>query len=202
MRLAFVISAIIVFLASAVKAQDPAHEILDLFELRQVNNTIQIDFAVKGGASCQGVQLERSASKAGEFETVAQIQGICGGSEFTEYYTLVDEEPLEYSTNFYRLVLGAQGKSSIRSINFVRLENDYRVFPLPAKSWAVLKFENPTERLYQLSVYSLSGNLVEEAQVTSQEVFIDLSFYSKGTYIFQLSSPDENTITGKFIVGE
>jgi hypothetical protein len=173
--------------------------ILESFQVRQVNNTIEVDFAIKGGASCQGAQLQRSSDEE-LFIQIGEIQGICGGSEFTEHYKLVDTQPLEYSTNYYRLTLGNQN-TTIVQIDFVRLENNYRVFPTPALNWTVIRFENPTNIPHSISIYTLEGGLVEKGdQITSQEIYLNLSRYNSGIYIFQLSSESRESITGKFVV--
>lgn len=179
-------------------AQDPGHEILDSFSVIQVGNTVQIDFAIKGGASCQGAILQRSTD--GEyFAEIDNIQGICGGSEFTEYYTLHDENPFNSQTNYYRVVLGNQGNSAVLGIHFVELSDGYRVFPQPSRDWAVIKFDNPTQTAYVINVYTLTGGVKDTGTITSNEVYLDLGNYEVGNYVFQLIST-EKMITGTLAV--
>lgn len=180
-------------------SQEGGHPILHSFTLRQVGNSVQIDFAILGGASCNGVQLERSSD--GElYDKIDEIQGVCGGSEFTEFYTLIDESPFQSATNHYRLILGNQGNSVTRTITFVQLEDAYRVFPNPAANWAVIKFDNPTEIPFTFAVYTLTGGEKERSlNITSNEIFLRLDAYEAGTYIFQLQGSDGTLITGKFI---
>ena len=154
---------------------------------------------MRGGASCQGVQLQRS-SDSQFFAVISEIQGVCGGSEFVEHYTIVDHSPLEYSTNYYRLNLGGEGLTETRSIDFVRLENDYRVYPQPSSDWAVLKYENPTESVYSFSLYSPAGTLIYNQSVSSSELFIDLNGYANGCYTFQLVGKEQELITGKIML--
>lgn len=180
-------------------SQEGGHPLLDSFVLRQVGNTVQIDFAIISGASCNGVQLERSNGTE-EFYRIDEIQGVCGGSEFVEHYTLVDESPLQNTTIHYRLILGNQGSSVTRTIDFIQLEDAYRVYPNPIVTWAVIKFDNPTEIPFTYSVYTLTGGLKESTpNITSNEIYLDLESYASGTYIFQLQGADGTLITGKFI---
>lgn len=181
-------------------AQEGGINILESITVRQMNNTIRIDFGIQGGAQCQGVKLERSSDSA-EFYQIDQIQGICGGSEIVEYYTFIDENPLEYSTNHYRLQLGTQGHTPVVSVAYVRLQENYRVFPNPANAWAVIRFENPNGLDYELQVFDLGGRIIENTpHITSQEIYMDLDIYSPGLYIFQLSNGSNGLITGKFQV--
>jgi hypothetical protein len=178
--------------------QDPGNEILESFSAIQVGNTIQIDFSVKGGASCQGAILQRS-SEGVFFDDIASIQGICGGSEFTEFYSLNDDEPLLNSTNYYRVALGNQGHSAVLAIGFVQLEKGYRVYPQPSRDWAVIKFNNPTQSPFVLNIYTMTGGIKDSGTITSNEVYLDLSRYEAGTYVFQLIST-EKVITGTLAV--
>lgn len=188
------------FCASSTLAQDDA--VLEYFRAVQNDNFIQVSFAIAGGSSCQGVGLERS-SDTEKYDEIDFIPGVCGGSEFTEVYSFIDRNPLEYSDNFYRLKLGAEGLSHSISIRFVRLEDGYRVYPTPAQSWAVIKFDNPTSLEYDFRVYSMNGKILETAPtITANEVYMDLNQYSSGTYIFQLSNPSVPTITGRLIVSQ
>ena len=179
-------------------SQDPGNEILESFSAIQVGNTIQIDFSVKGGASCQGAILQRS-SEGNVFEDIESIPGICGGTEFTEFYSLVDDFPLSNQINYYRVVLGNAGYSAVLGIEFVELEDNYRVYPQPSRDWVVIKFDNPTQSPFVLNVYTLTGGLKDSETITSNEVYLDLGLYEAGNYVFQLIST-ENTITGSIAV--
>lgn len=175
-------------------SQDPGNKILDSFSAIQVGNTIQIDFSIKGGASCQGAILERS-SEGDFFEDIASIQGICGGSEFTEFYSLNDGDPLLNSANYYRVALGNQGYSAVLAIDFIELDKGYRVYPQPSRDWAVIKFDNPTQTPFVLNIYTMSGGVKDSGTITSNEAYLDLGRYEAGNYVFQLIS------TGKLITG-
>ena len=175
------------------------HPLVESFSAIQVDDHIQLDFAIIGGGSCNGVQLLRSSDGV-QFFRIDEIQGICGGSEFTEHYTLLDESPLQATTNHYKLVLGFQGESQVIQLNFVPLNAGFNVFPNPVQDWAVLKWDNPTGVQFTVDIYNLSGHQVEHAEgITSSEIFLQLRDFLPGTYIFQLIGEDGRRITGKFI---
>lgn len=198
LRALSILGSIVLLCAPPLLSQDPGNEILESFSAIQVGNTIQIDFSVKGGASCQGAILQRS-SEGDVFENVAYIQGICGGTEFTEFYTLKDDDPLLNRTNFYRVELGNAGYSAVIGVDFVQLEDNYRVYPQPSRNWAVIKFDNPTQMPFVLSIYTLTGGLKDSGTITSNEVYLDLARYEVGNYVFQLVSSDK-LITGSIAV--
>ena len=179
-------------------SQEPGNEILESFSAIQVGNTIQIDFSVKGGASCQGAILQRS-SEGDVFENIEFIPGICGGTEQIEFYTFKDDSPLRNQINFYRVELGNAGYSAVLGIQFVELEDNYRVYPQPARDWVVIKFDNPTQSPFVLNVYTLTGEVKDSGTITANEVYLDLGLYEAGNYVFQLIST-ENRITGSIAV--
>lgn len=193
--------AFLIVAALSVNAQkEDTTSILAEFSLRQVDDRVQVNFAIKGGAQCNGVELERSGNGA-DFEVVDFIPGICGGTDRTEYYTVVDEEPVTNRESFYRLQLGQQERTQVLSITFVSLKDGFRVFPNPAVDFTLIRFNNPQEREHELYIFDSKGLLIEMARgITSNEVFMDLSNYSSGMYYFTLISPQNGSVKGKFIV--
>lgn len=175
------------------------HPLLDNFSVRQVGDHIQLDFGIIGGASCNGVQLLRSADGE-KFYQINEIQGICGGSEFTEQYTLIDDSPFQSTTNHYKLVLGTQGESEVLMIQFVDLDAGYNIAPNPVQEWVLIRFDNPTEKAFEFSMFDLAGAQVRpNTVVTSAEIHLWLSDLIPGIYIFQLKGEDGRLITGKIL---
>jgi hypothetical protein len=196
---------LLIFLAavcceSAFAQKDDTTSILAQFSLRQVDNRIQVNFAIEGGSSCNGVELERSENGV-DFEVINFIPGICGGTDKTEYYTLADHEPVLNKDSYYRLQLGQQERTPSLTIRFVPLKEGYRVFPNPAVSFTLIRFNNPQELQHDLYVFNSSGLIVEKATgITSSEVYLDLQNYSSGNYYFTLAGPQGSGVKGKFIV--
>ncbi len=175
------------FFAGQTKAQ---HPILASFVLVQVDNTVQLTFGILGGASCNGVEWER----AGEdlvFETVGAISGVCGGSEFTEYYSLSDEAPIEGEMSYYRLVLGSQGRSSSVAFQFVALDDGVKVYPNPAQKMVQVRFSNPSSKNVRLILRNLQGQSVFDLQGNLDEWSFDVSALPEGMYVLAVISDDE-----------
>lgn len=167
------------------------HPILASFVLVQVDNTVQLTFGVLGGASCNGVEWER----AGEdlvFETVGAISGVCGGSEFTEYYSLIDEDPIEGEMSYYRLVLGSQGRSSRVSFQFIPLDDGVKVYPNPAQKEVNVRFSNPSQKNAQLVLRNLQGQKLLELRGNSDQWNFDVDLLPEGMYILAVLSDDDS----------
>ena len=174
--------------------------ILAGFSLRQVDNRIQISFAIKGGSSCNGVELERSENGV-DFEVINFIPGICGGTDKTEYYTLADQNPVAHNNSYYRLQLGQQERTATLTIRFIPLKDGYRVFPNPAQHFTIIRFNNPQELQHELYIFDARGLIVENASgITSSEIYLDLQNYASGKYFFTLARQNGSGVKGRFIV--
>jgi hypothetical protein len=171
------------------------------FEARQLRDRIQVDFGIIGGASCNGVQLERR-SEHGDFEVIEIIQGVCGGSEFTEWYRFTDHSPLSNQKNIYRLIFGfSQGKSEEITIDFIPLQDLILLYPNPAKETVNVKFENTSAREAFLSVYNSRSELVFESfGIQGSEFKLDITDYPAGSYFLRLDLLGQYSRSKKFFV--
>ena len=167
------------------------HPILVSFELVQVDNTVQLTFGILGGASCNGVQWERAGADL-NFEAIAAISGVCGGSEFTEYYSLVDEAPLTGEESFYRLVLGNQGRSQERSFLFVALDDGVKLYPNPSSAVVNLRFSNPSQKLVKIRVFDISGSLVFEDLSQNGEYQLNVTDLRRGVHLVEVQTGDKS----------
>lgn len=177
-----------------------SNDLLEDFSLLQNENSIVANFSIIGGGSCNGVTLQRRTPTDTVYQNVGAIQGICGGSEFTEHYTVIDENPVLASENFYRLVLGFSGVSEEKSIVVVELVDDYTIYPQPSDQEIFIKFNNPNRESVRLKVYDIDGRLVKSfMELQNDIIFVNGSDLKSGIYIFQLEFSSARLITGKFI---
>lgn len=163
------------------------HPLLESMTLRQVGNTVRVDFGIKGGVSCFGVQLERRTAND-DFVEISSIPGICGGSEFTEFYALNDPFPVANAEASYRLVLGQQGTTEELSIIFIPIPGDIIVYPNPVLSIVSIRWIAEDGRLYNLCIHDTSGRQVYAAQVTAPQTSILVSHLPQGLYILHLEA--------------
>ena len=192
-----VLTSVLLLLAFTCSAQ--LHPILDNFNIVQIGNTVQINFAVKGGASCVGVDLERSGEEF-DFEIVGGISGVCGGSEFVEFYSIQDERPLASQKSFYRLRLGSQGRTELIEFTFVPLENGLKVFPNPASDRCFIRFDNSNFVTHRIEVFNSQGVLVQRIESSSSQVELNLDSFILGMYFIRIErDSDGSVVRGKFV---
>lgn len=195
-KLVFILFCALVAVHS-VSAQD---DILEDFDLVQTGNSIIANFSIRGGASCQGVTLQRRLEGDSDYHVAAEIQGVCGGSEFTEFYSMEDSAPQLGQENIYRLKLGSQGFSDEIRITVIELSSDYKVYPQPSADQIFVKFENPNSEEVLLSVYDSTGkSVVRKDAFTRDIIFINAASLRSGIYIFQIEFSSSKIISGKFL---
>lgn len=182
---------LVVMTSLFIEKTSAQHPILASFELVQVDNTVQLTFGILGGASCNGVQWERAGADL-DFETIASISGVCGGSEFTEYYSLVDEAPLTGEVSYYRLVLGSQGRSQERTFLFVELDDGVKLYPNPSSDVVNLRFSNPSQKLVKIRVFDITGSLVFEDLSQNGEYQLKVSGLARGVHLLQVQTEDQS----------
>ncbi|MFM1932111.1 MAG: hypothetical protein RL226_1414 [Bacteroidota bacterium] len=165
--------------------QSQVEELLAEFTVRQLGNKVRVDCGIKGGASCQGIWLERSL-EGGDFEVVDVISGVCGGSEFTEYYELEDLNPSDNQLNTYRLRLGASGLSQTISLLFVPITDGLIVFPSSVDGQIVIKWEN-TVYDGEVIIRDQSGKQMEVfLPINGNEVVLNVEGIQRGLHIITL----------------
>lgn len=183
------------FLLPGLGGLGQLHPILESFGARQVENRIRLDFGIKGGAQCNGVQLERRKMD-GTYITVGEISGVCGGSEFTEFYHVDDSSPLPNQINTYRLVLGSQGRSAPVDILFTPVEGDILVYPNPTSGELNLRWNAPDGEPWTLEVVDFSGKVVvASVMVTAPFEKLSLPPGMKGMYQLLL----RETVSGRIL---
>jgi uncharacterized repeat protein (TIGR01451 family) len=76
-----------------------------------------------------------------------------------------------------------------------------KVIPNPFDNNAWLVFDNPEKGNYVLKVYTVTGNLVLEKNVSGNKTLLEKDKLSEGLYIYKLSN-DKNgkTLRGKFVI--
>jgi hypothetical protein len=193
------VSFSMVFVSSFANAQ--SNPILDDFSILANNRKVYLNWIIKSGSTCNGIQIFRSANNS-SFKEIGNIAGICGSVSSATPYNFVDQNPEKNTINFYRLELGNNGTSQTLSIEIIDIEKEgSQVRPNPVYNEAKIYFNNNTKVLNYLSVYNLSDKLIDE--LSSKENFfeIDSTNYSNGIYFFKIINKEKIIISkGKFIV--
>jgi hypothetical protein len=174
------------------------HPILAGYSGRQVGEEVRIDFGIKGGASCNGVTLYRTLDDGATYSFVAEIEGVCGGSEFTEFYNLSDASPARNRRNAYRLQLGNQGYSDTLSVLYIPQTSEVLAFPMPFTETLHLQWDAATGEEWLLRIYTLDGRLVvRDIAVRAPRVELPLHELPSGTYVLQLRHPVRGEVLQK-----
>jgi hypothetical protein len=182
---------------SRMHAQE--HPYLDSFMLTELEGSIRVDWVMKAGSTCAGTEVERSIDGT-SFAQVHRIAGICGSSMEPVPYTWLDAAPPEYSTVYYRVKLGINGYSSIKSIVFDQLtESEHRFFPSPVTAQATLVVKLPGGSAVDLRIVDAKGRVVLEQKGGLAPVMtMDLSAQPAGVYSY-LAEGEGRVFTGTFV---
>jgi hypothetical protein len=170
------------------KAQDG---LLVNFSGQQIENYIHLDFTVRGGVSCSGTEIERSADDV-HFETIGIIPGICGSSISDESYSFDDSVPQKNQLNYYRINFGQLGYSQSIRLQFVDYGNGFVLFNNPGAGTVSALFSNPDNKEITFSLIDLRGRILQSVTTRGDDMLIHSGLLLRGIYILQLK--DEGTI--------
>lgn len=184
-------------LHATVNAQE--HEALSHFTLRQGFGTVELDWQMISGSTCQGIDILRSTNGF-DFELVGAIAGLCGHISQPVDLHFTDNAPLEFTTLFYRLNLGSIGSSSIQMIKVDQvISEDQRAYPVPAFDQVSLAFRVPPNTPVDLQVFNASGKLVlDKRGAIGPTLVIPVRSLDAGTYQYQAVASNQ-TFSGSFL---
>ena len=168
------------------------NSILDNFSVSESNGNVFLNWVIKSGSTCNGIQIFRSTDKV-TFRQVGEIVGVCGSLSTPVSYNFTDEHPVINKINHYRLGLGGNGSSSILSVEIIDIGNGgFQIRPNPANAITRIIFDNNKNELCQLSLYSLTGGI--HFTFSSKEDFFDFNAVNlrPGLYFFSISSANNS----------
>jgi hypothetical protein len=177
------------------------HQILDDFSVFQFEDEVYLSWVIGRGNTCNGITIERSTD--GQFfEEIGHIPGICGSPDFAQPYSHSDKHPAKNQVNYYRLELGLQGYSEVRSVEFVYVGNDgFQIRPNPAIDQCRILFNNRLSHQHQLEIFSVSGALLEQHQSNSNQFELNVSNLNGGVYLIRLTNTQSDKVfSGRLIV--
>ncbi len=175
------------------------HPFIATFELTELEGRIRIDWTMAAGTTCNGTEVERSTDGT-SFAKVYRIDGICGsGTEPVPYFWL-DEAPPELSTVYYRIKLGINGYSSVKSVVFDQLTtSDQRFFPSPMSDEATLILNISTSATMDVLVHDATGRIAfQRTGAPGPLVRISLVGHSSGVFTYRAES-DGRVFTGTIV---
>ena len=155
------LTTILVFGSISLFSQTP-HPILRYFNATIVGDEVRLNWVITGGETCSGIIIQRSTD--GQFfETIGKIDGICGSPDVDVPYVFMDESPAENQQNTYRLELGTQGYSDVRTVEYVPLNDDgFNVrYNIVSRS-ATIYLQNDLNDRVDFVLYAINGAKVAE----------------------------------------
>lgn len=182
----------------ALNAQDVS-AVLALLDLSQEADKVKVTVAIRGGASCQGVELERKIG-TGDYAFIDSYPGICGGTDFTEYYYLTDNQPLAGTEVFYRVNLGQVGYSDPIKFLYVSLdESGISLYPNPSKGLLNIYVQEASTVFFQLEILDASGAVVHKEDFFNERHQISLVGLRSGIYSLRVFT-EKRTYIKSFLV--
>jgi hypothetical protein len=182
MHKAVALASLILF-ALPGKAQSDEHPFIESFTLTVQEGRVLVQWTMKGGSTCDGSTVERSAD--GEtFVPVHRIEGLCGDPEVAVPFSWADADPPELSTLCYRIVFAAEGRSSVKSVRFDQLNrSELRLYPSPTDGLSTLLLRVSASAQVELRVSDANGRLViERLKQVGRSHVIDLAGFAAGSY--------------------
>lgn len=170
----------------AMAAQESGeHPFIKSFTLTVLDGRVQVDWTMQGGSTCDGSEVLRSTDGVA-FEVIHRIEGICGDPILDVPFGYRDDSPPELSRIYYRINLGLEGQSSIKSVDFDQLtESEQRFFPVPVANTATLLLNVPGSARVDLRILDAGGREVwQAAGLVGPRHELDLAFLRAGLYLY------------------
>ncbi len=180
-------------------AQAQEHPYLAYYALTELPGAIRVEWTLLGGSTCDGQEVERSTDGV-HFSRVHRIDGLCGDPAVAVPFQWVDPAPPELSTVSYRIKLGFEGYSSVRSVDFLQLvSSEQRFFPSPMGDDATLLLNVPGNAPIDLRVFGPDGRLVRAyTGLQGPALRITLPGAAPGAYSY-MAETNGRAFQGRFV---
>jgi hypothetical protein len=176
-------------------------DVIEGLTATEFNGKVLLTWSIKQGNTCNGVQILRSLDSV-NFTQIGSIEGICGSTAEKIDYEFTDLFPEKNAINYYRLSLGGIGFSWIVSTELIDIGgSNYMIRPNPISDSSELFFDNETNDLIHVNIYSQEGVLVKTISTNDEMVYLRKSEFKSGMYFFTLLSDNRDLqVSGKFLV--
>ena len=160
---------------------------------------MRISWTIVGGNTCNGQDVERSLDGV-SFTTIYRVDGICGSVSEPVPYECVDAAPPELSELYYRVKLGLDGYSSVKSVVFDQITtSDQRFYPSPTTGAATLVLRMASGTPVTLQVWDAGGRVVQEhSSLLGPSIPLDFSGERSGAYTYRAVTTGR-VYSGRFV---
>ncbi|UPT66994.1 MAG: T9SS type A sorting domain-containing protein [Sphingobacteriales bacterium JAD_PAG50586_3] len=190
---------LLVLSAFGLRAQETS--ILGSFDAAAFNGKVQLSWQITAGSVCDGIKISHSTDSI-NFTQIGEIIGVCGSISEPVNYSFTHDTPLQNGKNYYRLQLGATGKSPIININLITIGNSgYQIRPHPVNGPAMVYFTNENQQPHTLVVYNSNGQQVQKYYTSTGSFNIQPTGITNGMYLFTIADEKENIkLRGKLLL--
>ncbi len=192
---------IIAVIAFSFQSQAQTDEILGHFTSAEFNGKVLLNWQIVEGQTCNGIQIYRSVNNS-DFVQIGEIPGVCGSSLEAINYNFTDDNPVKNEENLYRLDLGGYGNSETikRQVSDVLTEG-FQIKPHPIVSTSRLFFSNLKNKDYTITIYNITGQVIEQAQTSENFFELQADSYQSGVYFFTINTESNQLLTsGKLVI--
>ena len=184
-------------LSFQLNAQEP-HPILNYFTASVFQNSILLDWEIKGGETCNGMTLLRSSDSI-NFIEIADFPGICGDLNSANRYSHTDQSPIADSYNFYKVRLGAQGDTDVIKLFFVLIDGDsYSIFSDESNDSITIYFKNSENEIFEFNIIDQQGKFIDKKkQLSGNSITLESISDRSGISFFTIVLNSGRVIKGK-----
>ncbi|MBL7982589.1 MAG: T9SS type A sorting domain-containing protein [Flavobacteriales bacterium] len=189
--------ALAAMVSHVARAQE--HPFLADYTVQVIDGSVHIDWTIFGGNTCDGQEVERSTDGI-HFAAVHRIEGLCGDPLVPRQYMWFDTAPPELSLLHYRVKLGTDGYSSVKTVLYEQLRTtEQRFYPSPTTGEATLLLNVAPGTAVQLLVFDPQGRVLLDLQgLPGPLLRLDLAALPQGTYLYRALANGQPFV-GRFV---
>ena len=177
------------------------HPFIEDFQVSQISGGVFVQWTLKQGSICQGIQIERRSGQEPTYTEVGNIEGVCGNVTEPESFSFLDTRPSFGEENHYRLVLGGNGATEDRTLFVHDYQNqEYVVLQDPYQQFIRLlpRRAGTGDRYYH--IYSAMGaEFGQGALVKNTVTSISTAALAPGVYLIQVIETGEVIFSSSFL---
>jgi hypothetical protein len=186
-------------LAIAALCSSQALNLIEHFFLALQDGKVKLEWEMPEGQMCAGIKVFRSTDRLNYIE-IGSISGVCGSSVQRQTLTFIDDNPINKSTNFYKLKLGNIGYGPLDSVYVHSLgEKPFEIVNNAERSQVTIYFRNYKGDKMRISIIQVIGAYSKVYTTNSNFITIDTRELSKNLFAFEIvNSRTKETFKGKF----
>ncbi len=171
------------------------------FTVNATNESVIIQFTIKGGITCSGVTIQRATDSV-HFTDIHEFVGVCGSLDYDESYSFSDLHPIRNQWSQYRLELGSLGiYSPVHQVRYIDYDKEgIKVFPNPCSTNCGIYFLNVSNQLHSCVLFDKTGKKVREEEIYDSSWYPNTIGFNPGMYFYAIYREHELRFSGKVLI--